>query len=80
MSHVLHVSDEQYEILARAAEAQGTTLESFLAHWIEELRDRKAEPRYLETDEWFRHLGVSDAVIEEIKREVKEEAETDADA
>jgi hypothetical protein len=35
---------------------------------IEELRDPSTEPRYCETDDWFRHLGATDQQIAEAKR------------
>jgi hypothetical protein len=39
-----------------------------LAAWIEELRDRDRDPRYYETDDWFRHLGATEEQIAEAKR------------
>lgn len=80
MSRVIELSDEQYRTIERAAETRGQTPHAFLARMIEELRDLDSAPRYYGMDEWMRHLGVSDDVIEEVKREVREEAETDADA
>jgi hypothetical protein len=79
MSKLIELSDEQYHTIELAAEARGQTAEAFLAWWIEAIRDRDRQPHYYETDDWLRHLGVSDAEIEEVKREVREEAETDAD-
>jgi len=55
---------------------RGQTPDTLLTQWIEDLRDRDRDPHYFETNEWFRHLGVSDAVIEEVWREVRAEAET----
>lgn len=80
MSRSIELSDEQYRTIERAAATLGQTPDTLLSKWITELHDRYHEPRYFETDEWFRHLGVSDTVIEDVKREVREEAESDADA
>lgn len=80
MSHMFEVTEEQYQILEHAAQSKGQTPDALLARWIEELRDPRVQPRYYETDEWFRHLGMSDEEIEEIKREVEAEADDSADA
>jgi len=77
MSKAIKLSDEQYQTIEQAAATRGQTFDTLLAQWIEELRDRDRDPRYFETNEWFRHLGVSDAVIEEVWRDVRAEAETD---
>ncbi len=79
MSKAIKLSDEQYQTIEQAAATRGQTFDTLLAQWIEKLRDRDRDPRYFETNEWFRHLGVSDAVIEEVWRDVHAEAETDAD-
>jgi hypothetical protein len=79
MTKVIELSDEQYRTIEQAAARRGQTPDALLALLSDELRDRRREPRYYETDEWFRHLDVSDEVIEQVKREVREEAETDAD-
>ena len=68
MSKVIELTDEQYQTLAQAAAARGQTLDALLAEWIEELRDRNREPRYYETDDWFRHLGATEEQIAEAKR------------
>ena len=60
MSKVIELSDEQYRIIERAAAKGGQTPDAFLAQVIEELRDRARDPRYHETDNWLRHLGMSD--------------------
>jgi hypothetical protein len=38
--------------------------------WLSKLGacHRRAHPTYYETVDWFRHLGVSDEVIERVKR------------
>jgi hypothetical protein len=79
MSKVIELSDEQYRTIEQAAARRGQTPDALLAHLIDELRDPRHEPRYYETDEWLRHLGMSEAAIRKIDAEVKAEAETDAD-
>ena len=79
MSKMIELSDEQYRTIERAAATHGQTPDAFLAQLIEELRDRHTDPRYYETDDWLRHLGMSDEAIRRIDAEIKAEAETDAD-
>lgn len=78
MGRVLEVTDEQYQTLTRVAETRGQTPEQVLADWLEELRDR--DPRHFETDEWLRHLEVSEEEIASSKRRVQDEAERPYDA
>lgn len=78
MGRAIEISDEQYRTIAQAAASRGQTPDALLAAWIEDLRH--TAPQGYETDDWFRHLGVSDAIIAQAKRDVREEAETDADA
>lgn len=80
MSRVLEISDEQYEAIAQAASARGESVEALLAEWVEMLRARPTRPRYQETDDWLRHLGVSEEEIEASKRRVRDEAEIPYDA
>jgi hypothetical protein len=49
-----------------------------LAQLIEELRDPLTQPRYYEMEDWFRHLGMSDDEIADIKREAKADGDADA--
>jgi hypothetical protein len=79
MSKVIELSDDQYRIIERAAATRSQTPDAFLAQLIEERRDRHTDPRYYETDDWLRHLGVSEEVIAEVNRELADEA-ADADA
>jgi len=79
MSKVIELSDEQYRIIERAAATRSQTPDAFLAQLIEEHRNRHTNPRYCETDDWLRHLGMSDVAIRRIDAEIKAEAETDAD-
>ena len=73
MSRVFELSDEQYEVLRRAAEARGETAETLLTALVEELRDPYTQPRYYETDNFLRHLGASEEEIEELNQEIAEE-------
>ncbi len=76
MSHIIELTDEQYQKLSQAAETEGATPAAVLARLIESLRDPIQELRYHQTDEWLRRLGWSDEEISDIERE----AEADADA
>lgn len=71
MSHTIELSDEQYTTLARVATERGEPIAVVIAEVAEALRDRILEPRYYETDEWLRHLGVSDEDIEASNRRVE---------
>ena len=68
MSKVIELTDEQYRITERAAATHGQTPDAFLAQLIEELRDRDRDPRYHETDDWLRHLGMSDELLASPRR------------
>ena len=80
MSKVIELSDEQYQTIERAAESRGQTPDALLAQVIEELRDPHTDPRVYQTDDWLRHLGVSEEEIEASKRRVRDEAEMPYDA
>jgi hypothetical protein len=82
MSKMIELSDEQYRIIERAAATRGQTLDTFLAQLIEELRDRDRDPRYYETDDWLRHLGVSADRIQRANARLaaREAGTADADA
>jgi hypothetical protein len=84
MSKTIELTDDQYAILTEAAVARGKKVEALLAELIDEVRDPMTHPRYYETDDWLRHLGVSEERIQRINAEVeKEEAgevRADADA
>jgi hypothetical protein len=82
MSKVIELSDEQYRIIEQAAATRGQTLDAFLAQLIEELRDRDRDPRYYETDDWLRHLGVSEDRIQRANARLaaREAGTADADA
>ncbi|HZS89726.1 MAG TPA: hypothetical protein VFE42_19835 [Chloroflexota bacterium] len=63
MSKVIELSDDQYRTIERAAAARGQAPEVLLAEVIAQLRDPETDPRYYETDDWLRHLGVSEERI-----------------
>jgi len=75
MGHTFTISDERYQQLEHIAAGLGTTPEQLFAAWLEEMVH---EPRAYETDEWFRHLGMSEDEIEESKRLAKELHSADA--
>jgi hypothetical protein len=60
MSHNFTVTDEQYAIIARHAMSKGMHPDDSMSAWIEDLNQT---PTYYETDDWFRHLGVSEERI-----------------
>jgi hypothetical protein len=82
MSHVFALTDDQYQIIKDLAETQGRTPEDLFLAWAmeEETRFRQAHPTYHETDDWLRHLGVSDDEIEASKQRVRREREMPYDA
>ncbi|HST90555.1 MAG TPA: hypothetical protein VLJ14_19440 [Ktedonobacterales bacterium] len=79
MSHVIELTDEQYETLRKVAEACGQTPDAVIAAWLEEAHERDREPRYYETDDWLRHLGVSEERIQRANARIAAE-DDDADA
>jgi len=76
MGRVIELTDDQYRAIEDAARAKGQTLDALVAAWIEELRD--LEPRYYETEEWFRHLGATEEQITEARRIARERGDADA--
>ncbi|WIG60159.1 MAG: hypothetical protein OJF49_002907 [Ktedonobacterales bacterium] len=103
MSHVLELTDEQYETLLKAAERDNQTPEQLIGRMVAALADAQGTVYFtddellralgagddelaelaklerqtgIETEDWFRHLGVSE---ERIQR-AQERAERDADA
>lgn len=87
MSHVIELTDEQYDTLRHAAEERGETLDRLLMRVVEELRDQRASahPAYpahpahaYTTEEWFRHLGATEEQIAEARRIARERSDADA--
>jgi len=64
MSHVITLTDEQYETLKTAAAAPSVTPDELLAAATttlsEQQRDPLQEPHYYDTEAWFRHLEGDD--------------------
>lgn len=82
MSRVFELTDEQYQIIEKVAETEGRTPQELFLAWTleEEARYRQAHPTHYETDDWLRHLGVSDEEIEASRRRVRRERELPHDA
>lgn len=89
MRHSVELSDEVYDILVRLAQERGQTPQALIEAWVTELkqagrtspRDPRTEPRYYTTEEWFRHLGISDERIQHIKDKAAHDTDAgDADA
>ena len=82
MSKTIELTDEQYATITRVAQERGQTPASLITEAVEELRDPDREPRWFDTDDWLRHLGVSeDRIRRANERLVRSEALTaDADA
>jgi len=82
MSHVLELSDEQYALMKKIGDETGRTPEEMLLAWTmeEEGRYRRAHPTYYETDDWLRHLCVSDERIRRLNEEVAKADASDADS
>jgi hypothetical protein len=66
MSKTLELTDEQYEMISALARADGLTPEELFLRWAMDVegRQRRAQPTYYETDDWLRHLGVSEERIQ----------------
>lgn len=80
MSKTIELTDEQYTAIMTAAQERGQSPAMLIAEVAEELRDPERTPRYFDTEDWFRHLGMTDDEIAQIGREVRQEAESIADA
>jgi hypothetical protein len=82
MSHVFTLSDEQYQIVKAAADAAGRTPEELFLAWAmeEETQYRNAHPTYFETDDWLRHLGVSEERIQRVNAALAANDENGPDA
>lgn len=61
MSHAFTVTDEQYAAIAQRALARGMAPEDLFTEWVDEVI---RAPQYFETDDWLRHLGVSEERIQ----------------
>ncbi len=83
MSQILHISEDAYRILESLAAREGHTPAEIVESWAvaHAPRDPQTQPRYYTTDEWFRHLGVSEERIAASKQRAAKVAEdNNADA
>ncbi len=80
MNRVITLSNEQYRTIEQAAQIRGQTPDTLLAQLIEELRDPRSNPRYYETDDWLRHLGMAEERMRKIDAAVRSEQECPHDA
>lgn len=77
MTHVLELTDEQYHTIERAAASRGQTPDTLIAAWVAALDEGPIGTAY-ETEDWFRHLGMTEEQITESARLAV--ADDDADA
>jgi hypothetical protein len=75
MSHMLALSGEAFRTLQDLAVREGQTPESVMEHLI--AAASLDGGRYYETEEWFRHLGMTEDEIREA-RELAEREDADA--
>jgi len=83
MSQILHISEDAYRILESLAQREGHTPAEIVESWAvaHAPRDPQTQPHYYTTDEWFRHLGMSEQDIAEAKASAAADVgEYDADA
>lgn len=83
MSQILHISEDAYRLLEALAQREGQTPAEIVESWVVEHapRDPQKQPRYYTTDEWFRHLDMSEQDIAEAKESATaDNGEYDADA
>ena len=75
MSKMIHISDQAYEALKQLAAENQQSPESAVESLI-----TFAHPTgpFYETEEWFRHLGMTDEDIQKIKTMAAEDASADA--
>jgi predicted DNA-binding protein len=86
MSYTIELPEETYRSLKALATEQGQTpeklVELWVAHQIQSASERnpRTDPRYYETDEWLRHLGMSDEEIRQAEELAALDEDADADA
>lgn len=77
MSHAVVLTDEEFQKLSGVAEARGQTPDDLVRELVAEVtRDPRTTPRYYETDDWLRHLGVTEEVIEGTKAQANQDPAT----
>jgi hypothetical protein len=82
MSQTIQISDDAYRILETLAQRDGQTPAQLVESWATDRapHDPNQEPHYYTTEDWFRHLGVSEERIQKALKEAHEEVgEYDAD-
>jgi predicted transcriptional regulator len=80
MSYAITISDEVYLRLQKLAAQQEQTPEAVVERLITGAEAASSGRRYYGTDEWLRHLGITDEQIAEIDAEIDAEEAADADA
>ncbi len=80
MSYAITISDEVYQRLQKLAAQQEQTPEAVVERLITGAEAASSGRRYYDTDEWLRHLGITDEQIAEIDAEIDAEEAADADA
>jgi hypothetical protein len=73
VSQLVRISDTAYQLLQELAAQQGQSPETLMEALITSARTGH---HYYETEDWFRHLGVSEERI----RRAREQADRDANA
>jgi len=82
MSQILNISEDAYRILESLAQREGHTPAEIVESWAvaHAPHNPQMPPRYYTTDEWFRHLGMSEQDIAEAKENAAADiGEYDAD-
>jgi hypothetical protein len=74
MSHVLKLTDEHYHTIERVAATRGQTPDTLIASWIDILDEGPVGTAY-ETEDWFRHLGMTEEQIQEAHRIASERSQ-----
>jgi len=80
ISQAITISDEAYQRLRKLAAQQGQSSEAVVERLITGAEAASNGHRYYDTDEWLRHLGVTDEEMAEIDAEIDAEEAADADA
>jgi hypothetical protein len=71
MSHVLQISDAAYNALKKLATQQGQSPEAVLEDLIASASANGGP--YYETEEWFRHLGMTEDEIHQAREQADRE-------
>jgi hypothetical protein len=71
MSHALQISDAAYDALQKLATRQGQSPEAVLEQLITSAS--ASDGPFYETEEWFRHLGMTDEEIRQAREQADQE-------